>query len=70
MEESHNRSVEYLKAESTRLRKWVIRLAVILGIESVAVLGVFTLDALNRNVGWIRSLIPNTSGNFFDSLLS
>lgn len=70
MEESHNRSVDYLKAESTRLRKWVIRLAVILGIESVAVLGVFTLDALNRNVGWIRSLIPNTSGNFFDSLLS
>lgn len=70
MEESHNRSVDYLKAESTRLRKWVIRLAVILGIESVAVLGVFTIDALNRNVGWIRSLIPNTSGNFFDSLWS
>ena len=70
MEESHNRSVEYLKAESTRLRKWVIRLAVILGIESVAVLGVFTLDALNRNIGWIRGLTPNTSGNFFDSLLS
>lgn len=70
MEESHNRSVAYLKAESTRLRKWVIRLAIVLGIESVAVLGVFTLDALNRNVGWIRSLIPNTSGNLFDSLFS
>ena len=32
MEESHNRSVDYLKAESTRLRKWVIRLAIVLGI--------------------------------------
>lgn len=70
MEERYNRSVEYLKAESARLRKWVIRLAVILVIESVAMLGAFTIDALNRNVGWIRSLIPNTSCNLFDSLFS
>lgn len=70
MEERYNRSVEYLKAESARLRKWVIRLAVILCIESVIVLGVFTIDAFNRNVGWFRSMIPNTSGNFFDSLFS
>lgn len=70
MAERYNRSVEYLKAESTRLRKWVIRLAVILVIESVAMLGAFTIDALNRNVGWIRSLIPNTSCNLFDSLFS
>lgn len=70
MEERYNRSVEYLKAESARLRKWVIRLAVILCIESVIVLGVFTIDAFNRNVGWFRSMIPNTSWNFFDSLFS
>lgn len=70
MEERYNRSVEYLKAESARLRKWVIRLAVILVIESVAMLGAFTIDALNRNIGWIRSLIPNTSCNLFDSLFS
>lgn len=67
---SHNRVVEYLKAENKRLQKWVLRLGVALGIETLAVIFVFVIDSINQNVGWIRSFMPSVSNGFFDSIWS
>lgn len=59
---------DYLKKENKRLQKLCTRLAIALGIETAAVLGLFAYDSLNHNVGWFRSLLPHFGNTVTDSL--
>lgn len=66
--EKYTAVTDYLKKENHRLRRLAARLAVALSVETVALIGFFTYDALNRNVGWFRSMLPHFGGAFTDSL--
>ena len=59
---------DYLKKENKRLQKLCTRLAIALGIETAAVIGLLTYDTLNHNVGWFRSMFSIFSSHPFDSL--
>lgn len=64
--EKYTSVTDYLKKENIRLRKLCTRLAIAFGIETAAVVGLFTYDALNHNVGWFRGYMPYFgSSDFF-----
>lgn len=56
LEKRHDKSVQHLKDQITKLEKRCTRLMTVLIVENILVGGVLFYDALNRNVGWIRSL--------------
>lgn len=70
IKEAHARATAFLKDEHKRLEKWVIILGVALGVETAAVIVIFMVDALNRNVGWFRGLLPYVGDGVFDALKS
>lgn len=59
---------DYLKKENKRLQKLCTRLVAALIVETAAIVGLFTYDALNNNVGWFRSLLPHFGNAVTDSL--
>lgn len=64
LEKRHEKSVQHLKDQITKLEKRCTRLMTVLIAENILVGGVLFYDAMNRNVGWIRSLL-HTGDNIF-----
>lgn len=55
LDNRYESSVKHLKAQIKRLERKNSVLTIVLVLENIALAGVLLLDALNRDMGWIRS---------------